>query len=616
MPDLRPVKMWQADIRQEERADGSILVWQADPLGPYPRCISERIAHWAEVAPDRTWMAERAGADWRRVSYGMLADLVLRAGSRFLSLDLSTDRPLLILSGNGVDHAIAALAAQHVGIPSAAIAPAYSLSGGGYPKLKDIAGQITPGAVFVEDATPFAPAIAAVFPPEVPVIAARGCLEDRAVIPWQEVMASAPAEAARAAAAAVTPDTVAKFLFTSGTTGSPKAVIQTQRMMCSNMEMVVDCYAFMRDDPPVFVDWAPWNHVASGNKVFNLAIYTGGTFYVDHGRPTPEGIKETIRNLRDIAPTWYFNVPVGYEALVHEMEADPAFARTFFSRLKMLMYAGAGMAGHTWDGLNALSETTTGTRILLATGLGATETAPFALMCTEFQDAPGNIGIPSKDITVKLIPVGAKLELRIKGPNVTPGYWRNPELSAAAFDEEGFYKLGDAVRFAVPGDASKGFFFDGRIAENFKLATGTWVAVGALRAKLVDALGGLARDAVIAGENRNELGALLIPARAAGEALVDGGAELRDAELWSRPELRQALKSRLSAFAAEASGSATRITRALVLTDPLDLNAGEVTDKGSVNQRAVLNNRAEAVERLYGTGAEVLRAETNADGGD
>ena len=609
MTELRPVRLWQAEIQQKERADGTILVRQAVPLGSYPRCLSERIAHWAGARPNQTWMAERAGDDWRRVSFAELADHIARVGSRFLEMGLSVERPLLILSANGLDHAIAALSAQHVGIASAAIAPAYSLSGGGYPKLRDILGQITPGAIFVGDATPFAPAISEVIPMDLPVIAVSGRLEDREAVAWSDVLGTPATEAGRAAAAAVTPDTIAKFLFTSGTTGSPKAVIQTQRMLCANMEMVVDCFAFMRDEPPVFVDWAPWNHVASGNKVFNLPIYTGGTYYIDHGKPTPQGIRETIRNLKEIAPTWYFNVPVGYEMLVAEMEADPAFAATFFSRLKMIMYAGAGMAEHTWNGLNALSVKTTGARTLLATGLGATETAPFALMCSEAQDSPGNIGLPAKDVTVKLVPFGEKLEIRIKGPLVTPGYWRNPELTAAAFDEDGFYKMGDAVRFAVPGDASKGFFFDGRVAENFKLNTGTWVAVGALRAALVDALGGLARDAVIAGENQQELGALIIPNRANAEAMVPGGAGLSDAALWAQPGLRAALTERLTGLAAQATGSSTRISRALVLTDPLDLNAGEVTDKGSVNQRAVLNNRPDAVAALYGTGPEVIRAE-------
>lgn len=610
MTGLRPVKLWETDVRQEERPDGTILVWQAEPLGDYPRCLSERIAHWARVAPDRTWMAERdQTGGWRGHSYAELADLQERVGSALLELDLSAERPLLILSGNSLNHAVIALSAQHVGVPSAAIAAAYSLTGPDFPKLADIAGQITPGAVYVEDLTPFAPAIEKVFAADIPIIAAAGDLPGRRVLHWDDLKTTEPSEAARAAARAVTPDTVAKFLFTSGTTGSPKAVITTHRMLCANMAMVLDCYAFMEDEPPVFVDWAPWNHVASGNKIFNLALFAGGTFYIDKGNPSPKGMQETLRNLREIAPTWYFNVPVGFDALIRAMEEDPDLARTFFSRLRLLLYAGAGMAKHTWEGLQALSVKTVGARTLLTTGLGATETAPFAMMCTEEQEAPGNIGVPAKGVTLKLVPTGDKLELRIKGPNVTPGYWRNPDLTAKAFDEEGFYELGDAVRFAVPGDASKGFFFDGRIAENFKLNTGTWVAVGALRAKLVDALGGLARDAVITGEGHDELGALLVPSRAAAEVLIPAdGAALDDASLWARPEVRAALQERLAAHAAKAAGSSTRITRALVMIEPLDLNAGEVTDKGSVNQRAVLNRRGALVEYLYGDGPEVILA--------
>ncbi|KHQ50887.1 feruloyl-CoA synthase [Mameliella alba] len=609
MTEMRPVRLWQPRVRQETRDDGTILVWQEEPLGPYPRCLSEKIAHWAGVTPDHLWMAERDDAgDWRGHSYAELADLTERVGGALLDLGLSVDRPLLILSGNSLDHAVIALSAQHVGIPSAAIAPAYALTGPDYPKLADIARQITPGAVFADRLDAFAPAIRKVLDPDLPIITGAGELPGHRILRWDDFKRTEPTEAARAAARAVTPDTVAKFLFTSGTTGSPKAVITTQRMLCSNMAMVQDCYAFMKEEPPVLVDWAPWNHVASGSKVFNMALYNGGTFYIDKGNPGPQGIEETIRNLREIAPTWYFNVPVGYDALIRAMQADTDLARTFFSRVKLLLYAGAGMATHTWEALKTLSEQTVGARTLLSTGLGATETAPFALTCVEEQDLPGNVGVPAKGVTIKLVPTGGKLELRIKGPLVTPGYWRAPELTAQAFDEEGFYKLGDAVRFAVPGDAAQGFFFDGRIAENFKLNTGTWVAVGALRAKLVDALGGLARDAVITGEGQNELGALLVPSRAGAEALVPDGAALDDAALWSRPEVRTALQERLARLAQEATGSSMRIARAIVMIDPLDLNAGEVTDKGSVNQRAVLNNRGDLVRRLYAGDPEVILA--------
>lgn len=597
---MREVALWHPVVATRTRADGTLLVWREDPLGPYPDRLSDRILHWADVRPDHPWMAERGpDGDWIKVTFGQLGDLMPRVGTALLDYGLSVERPLLILSGNGLAHAVAALSAQYVGVPSAAVAPAYALVSTDYEKLRSIAAQITPGAVFVHDADLFADAIAAVFAPDVPVIAVTGSLPDRTVLTWGDIIATPASDRAKAAQQATGPDTVAKFMFTSGTTGSPKAVIQTQRMLCSNQQMVLDCYAFMRDEPPVFVDWAPWNHVASGSKVFNMALYNGGTFYIDAGKPTQDGMKETIRNLREVSPTWYFNVPAGFERLVTEMERDTALRDAFFRDVKMILYAGAGMAADTWARLEALSVAAIGRRVLLSTGLGSTETAPFAIFCTDPQEGPGNCGIPAQGVTMKLVPDGDKMEARFKGPNVTPGYWRDPVRSAEAFDEEGFYRMGDAMRFAVPGDAARGFIFDGRTAENFKLRTGTWVAVGALRAALVDALGGLVRDAVIAGEGRAELGALLVPYRPAVEALVDGGTAMDDATLFNHPTLIARLQSLLQAHAARATGSANRIMRALVLDTPLSFDKGEITDKGSVNQRAVLRHREATVERLF-----------------
>jgi len=605
LPPLRPVRLWQPRIQSQRRDDGTLLVWQADPLGPYPDRLSDRIAHWAEVAPDRTWMAERqGGGDWVRTSYRGLAQALPALGQALLDLGLSVDRPLLILSGNSVAHGLIALAAQHVGIPSAAIAPAYATSGGDFAKLTSIRDQITPGAVFAESADAFAPALAAVFA-GLPVIGRTGAaLTHR----FDDLLATPPGPAAAAAHAATGPDTVAKFMFTSGTTGNPKAVIQTQRMLCANMAMVADCYAWFAEEPPVFLDWAPWNHVASGNKVFNMTLYNGGTYYIDAGRPTPAGMAETLRNLREVSPTWYFNVPVGFEMLVQAMRTDPALCESFFRDVKLLMYAGAALAEHTWAELDRLAVQTTGQRILLGTGLGATETAPFALYCTEPQDRPGNVGVPSRGLVLKLVPQDGRLEARIKGPSVTPGYWRAPDLTAAAFDDEGFYRLGDALRMADPDDPARGFFFDGRTAENFKMATGTWVAVGPLRAKLIDALGGLALDAVIAGEGQTELGALLVPFRPAIEALVPAGRDLDDAALLAHPALAAHVAALLADWNARAGGASLRIARVLFLDSPLSLDRGEVTDKGSVNQRAVLRHRADLVAVLQASGPGTIAA--------
>lgn len=603
---LRPVKLWSPDVDCERRSDGSILVWQNGSLGDYPHRLSDRIQHWATKTPDTVWMAQkRDDGSWETVTYAQLMGHVRAIGQALLTLGLSVERPLVILSGNSIAHALMALGAQHVGIPSAAIAPAYALVSGDLEKLRSVAEQITPGAVFVEETAPFARALTGVFA-DLPLLARHG---EGTTMPWDALLATVAGPEVDIANQNTGPDTVAKFLFTSGTTGSPKAVIQTQRMMCANMEQMTDCYAYLRDEPPIIVDWSPWNHVAGGNLVFNTALFLGGTFYHDPGRPTPDAMPRTIQTLREIRTNWYWNVPFGFEMLVEAMRKDPELARSFFGDLKLMYYAGAAMARHTWDALEELALASTGERILLTTGLGATETAPFALFNTRPDAGPGNLGVPAKEIILKLVPVEGKWEARVKGPNVTPGYWRNAKLTREAFDEEGFYCLGDALRFADENDPAKGFFFDGRVAENFKMSTGTWVSVGALRAKLTDALGGLMRDAVIVGEGRDELGALLVPFRPAIEALVPGGDALDDRALFSHPALAEALASRLAAYNAKATGASLRVPRALVLVDPLQLDKGEVTDKGSVNQRAVRMHRADLVERLYSDDARVIHGQ-------
>jgi feruloyl-CoA synthase len=471
--------LWTPSVRSETRPDGSVLVWQEEPLRPWPRCISARFMDWAGRVPDRVWMAERGeGGAWRETTYATGARAIAGIGSALLARRLSAERPVLILSGNSTAHALMALGAQHVGVPSAALAPAYALTGGDHAKLRDVAAQLSPGLIFADDAARFAPAIDAVFPPDIPVVALRGEVPGRDTIPFAALAGTAPAPDMEAAHAAVGPQTVAKFLFTSGTTGSPKAVIQTQGMLCANQQMVLQCYAFMGETPPVVVDWAPWNHTASGNKVFNLVIWNGGTYYIDDGRPTPDLIGRTIANLREISPTWYFNVPLGYQMLLDAMETDQRLRETFFARVRMLMYAGAGMSQAVWDRITRVAEEMVPGGVLLCTGFGATETGPFALMCTDRQERAGNLGIPAHGVTLKLVPDGDRFEARVKSPSVTPGYWRNPGLTAEAFDAEGFYRFGDALRFAVPGDPAAGFVFDGRLAENFKLASGTWVAVG------------------------------------------------------------------------------------------------------------------------------------------
>ncbi len=599
-------------LRLDTRPDGAMVIRQEADLPGYARCVTERFLHWAAVDPDRIWMAERGtDGEWVRLSYGEGARAIRAIGAALLGLGLSVGRPLLILSGNSIAHALMALGAQHVGIPSAALAPAYALTGEDRGKLLAVADQLTPGAVFVDHAARFLPAIDAVFGADVVLICQTGDTAARAVLRYDSLLATPSSPAVDAAHAAVGPDTVAKFLFTSGTTGSPKAVIQTQQMLCANQAMVAAAYRFLADEPPVLVDWAPWNHTASGNKVFNMAIFQGGTYYIDDGRPTPQDIGRTLRNLREVAPTWYFNVPIGFQFLLDAMEADAALAATFFSRLRMLMYAGAGMSQSVWDRLTALAARRVPGGVPIVSALGATETGPFTLYYSDKKDSPGNIGFPAVGVTLKLVPQDDRLEARVKSPSITPGYWRNAALTADAFDEEGYYKLGDALRFAVPGDPAAGFLFDGRLAENFKLATGTWVAVGALRAAVVNAMGGLVSDAVIAGENRDDLRALLVPNW--GRLREIAGAD-DPAQVLAHAAVRAALTEGLSDHARRATGSAARVVAAIVLSQPLRFETGEVTDKGSVNQRAVLRERADLVAALWAGHPDLILADRKTGG--
>jgi len=587
---LRASDFWSPDFEYEHRDDGSIVMRQTGPLPDYLPTLADYLDTWADDTPDRTWIARRdADGAWREIGYGAARDMARRIGASLLALGLGPDRPLLILSENSLEHALLGAACFYVGIPHAPVSTAYSLVSRDHAKLKDIAATLCPGAVFADDGQAFSAALNAIAADGRHVITHRGA--GAGALAFDDLLNGDP-DAAVAARAALTPDTVVKYLFTSGSTGSPKAVINTNRMVCAMAAMTRDCYRFLMTTPPVVLDWAPWNHTAAGNKVSYLVLTNGGSYYIDDGKPAPGKFDETLRNLHEISCTWYFNVPVGWDMLIEELERDEALAATFFSKLSMMFYAGAGMAQHTWDRLRAIGRKTTGHEVLLATGLGSTETAPFALACTEVQESSGNVGVPSRGLEMKLVPNGGKLELRLKGPTITPGYYGDPEKTRESFDEEGFYCMGDALRPADPDDFSKGFFFDGRIAENFKLTTGTWVAVGAVRAALVDALDGLVRDAVITGENEAELGALLLLSHTARRMPED--------------DLNAALTEKLAAAAKRASGSASRVCRAMVLGQEPSFDRGEVTEKGSLNQRAMRASHADEIARLHAGGAGVL----------
>jgi feruloyl-CoA synthase len=600
-PPLRPVRLGLAGVVVERRADGAILMRSPHLLAPYPQNLTARLLHWAKAAPERVFLAQRdsAGA-WRTLTYAGALAKVQAIAAALLARGLSAERPIAILSGNDIEHGLLGLAAMHVGIPYAPISVPYSLLSRDFGKLKTIIDILSPGLVFAANGVAFARAIAAAVPPGVEIAVTANPPGDRAATTFAELSGTASTPAVEAAHARVGPDTIAKILFTSGSTGQPKGVINTQRMLCANQAMVRAGLAFMDEEPPVIVDWLPWNHTFGSNHNFNLVLDNGGSLYIDEGKPLPGAIDATVRNLRDIASTIYFNVPKGFEMLLPHLEADAGLREKFFSRLKVMFYAGASLSQHVHDALQRIAVEATGERVMLLSSLGSTETAPAALACSWDCERTGNIGLPLPGVELKLVPRDGKLEARLKGANITPGYWRAPELTAAAFDDEGFYKIGDAVKFADPADPSKGLLFDGRLAEDFKLATGTWVSVGPLRGAFIAHCAPLVRDVVLAGADRDDIVALVFPDADACRKLVpDLAADVAVAHVLADKRVRAEFARLLDKLAQGASGTSARICRAILLADLPSLDIGEMTDKGSINQRAVLANRAVLVEELY-----------------
>ncbi len=606
-PPFANLELARAKVSVERQSDGSLILRSPQQLAPYARACGEWLQHWAREAPQRCFLAERTATGWRRLNYVEALALARRIGAALLRRGLGPDRPVAILSDNSIDHALLTLGAMQVGVPVAPVSPAYSLMSQDHAKLKAIVELLRPGMIYVADGARFAAALTALAASGAEVVTSGHPAPGIACTPFSELVAACDEAAVAAAFAAVTPDTIAKFLFTSGSTGDPKGVINTQRMLCSNQQAIAQLWHFLAETPPVVVDWLPWSHTFGSNHNFNIVLRNGGTLYIDEGKPAPGLVEKSIANLREIAPTIYFNVPRGFDMLIPQLEQDAQLRKNFFSRLQLIFYAAAALPQNLWERLEQLSIAERGERVVMVSSWGATETAPMITSVHFPIERAGVIGLPAPGCELKLVPSAEKLEVRVRGPNITPGYWRRPDLSKDAFDADGWYKIGDAVRFADADDPAQGVEFDGRIAEDFKLTTGTWVHVGNLRIKGIAALAPVAQDIVVTGHDRDEVGFLIFANAPACRGLCpDLAADAPLAAILADPRVRARVAQGMAALS--EAGSSGRAARALLMGEPASIDAGEITDKGYINQRAVLRRRADLVAQLYSAAPAVILA--------
>ena len=607
---VKMISMASPEVEVENLGDGGVILRSPQPIGEYPDSQNAWLVAWAEETPDAIFVADRTGpnGEWRRVSYKDFLAQVKSIGQALLNRNLSVDRLVAILSDNAVDNALLLFGAMHVGIPVVPISPAYSLMSQDFGKLKYIIGMVSPGLVYVADGEKFGNALKAIDIGEVEIVVSENSPKSGKSTLFGDLLATEPTTDVDQAYAKVGPDTIAKILFTSGSTGQPKGVINTQRMLCSNQQAMAQCWSFVSEKPPVVVDWLPWNHTFGGNFVLNMTLRNGGTIYVDGGKPAPGIIEQTVANLKDISPTIYNNVPRGFDMLLPYLESDAELRESFFKNLDVIFYAAAALTQTVWERLEVLSEKATGQRVMMLSGWGSTETAPDNTIVYWPIKKAGVIGLPIPGTEIKLVPNEDKLEVRVRGPNIMPGYWKQEELTKEVFDEDGFYCIGDAARYEDPLDPRKGIVFDGRVSENFKLSTGTWVSVGNLRTAVVAAADNVIQDAVIAGHDRDEIGILVFPNIAGCRALCPDLAEEAPLdEVIEQPSVRQALVEGLQSHNINNPGSSTRIMRALIMTEPPNIDANEITDKGYMNQRAVLSRRAGMVEILFAdTGGNIV----------
>ncbi|MCZ4317236.1 feruloyl-CoA synthase [Comamonadaceae bacterium G21597-S1] len=600
---FRPLTFGVTRVRVRDGRPGTHYLQADQDLQPYPERMADRLRHWAEAAPERSWMARRGRntdgtlGDWRHLSYAQAWTTARNIAQGLIDRGLSAERPVAILSENSLEHALLALGCLVAGVPYVPVSPPYSLVSVDYDKLKHVLRTVTPGLVFAQDAR-YAKAIAATVGDDVEVVLHEGDVAGRTVTPFASLCATPASPAVDQAMAATGPDTIAKFLFTSGSTKMPKAAINTNRMWCANQQQMAQSMPVLTEQPLVLVDWLPWNHTFGGNHNFGMVMFHGGTLYIDDGKPTPALMHETLRNLREIAPTVYFNVPTGFEAIANAMQTDDLLRKTLLSRVKMFFYAGAALAQPIWDSLYVSEEREIGERIVMATGLGMTESGPFGIFVTSPHVRAGDLGVPTPGLELKLVDIDGKTEVRYRGPNITPGYWRNEADTSSAFDEEGFFKTGDAVKWIDETDVHRGLKFDGRIAEDFKLATGTFVSVGPLRGRIIAAGAPYVQDVVLTGINLKEVGAMVFPTPAVRQ-LAGLADDAPLADVLASPAVLAHFQTVLDELAANSTGSANRIARLCLLSEPPTIDKGEITDKGSINQRAVLTHRADTVAALH-----------------
>ncbi|MGS5086321.1 feruloyl-CoA synthase [Hydrogenophaga sp. A37] len=603
----RPMEFGVPRVVVREGSSGVRYMRGEPELLPYARTMGERLAHWAKTVPERTLFARRVRhadgttGDWQHLSFAQALDGARRIGQALLDRGLNAERPVVILSENDLEHALLSLACLYVGVPYCSTSPAYSTVSTDHGKLKHVMSTLTPGLVFASDGARYAKALNAAVPADCAVVlTSLGGYSRPAgeLLSFEQLLATEPTDAVDEAHARVSPDTIAKFLFTSGSTKMPKAVINTHRMWCANQQQMRQSMTPLTLDPLVLVDWLPWNHTFGGNHNFGMVVYNGGTLYIDDGKPVPALMGETLRNLREIAPTVYFNVPTGFEVIADVMKTDDVLRKNLLSRVRMFFYAAAALSQPIWDALHECQEREIGERIVMCTGLGMTESGPFALSVNSADVKAGDLGVPTPGLEIKLVDMDGKIEVRYKGPNVTPGYWRGDEATQEAFDEEGFFCSGDAVTWIDPDNVHKGLRFDGRIAEDFKLSTGTFVSVGPMRAKVIAAGAPYVQDVVLTGLNLKEVGAMIFPTQHV-RTLSGLPASAPMAEVLDNAYVKEHFQHLITELAKTATGSATRIARAILLAEPPSIDLGEITDKGSINQRMVLKHRDALVQALH-----------------